>query len=337
MNNIFKNKTILITGGTGSFGSHFLKRLIFKHKNFKKIIIFSRDELKQFDLQNSIKHPLIKKCRFFLGDIRDKDRLIRALVDVDIVVHAAALKQVPAAEYDPFEFIKTNIIGAQNLIEASLESNVQKIVALSTDKAAGSINLYGASKLCSDKLFSSANNIVGKKKIMFSVVRYGNVFGSRGSIVPLFIKQKKNNDFITITDKRMTRFNISLEDGIELVEWSIKNMKGGEIFVPKIPSFRVIDLAKVFEKKKLKVIGIRPGEKLHEEMITKSDSLTTYDLGKYYAILNPSNKKLIKFYSKFKKFPEFNSYSSDQNKTFLTTSQLLKLVRDFKLKKLKNL
>lgn len=335
MSNIFKNKTILITGGTGSFGSHFLKRLIFTHKNFKKIIIFSRDELKQFELQNSIKSPLIKKCRFFIGDIRDKSRLIRALDDVEIVIHAAALKQVPAAEYDPFEFIKTNVIGAQNLIEASLSTNVKKVIALSTDKAAGAINLYGASKLCSDKLFSSANNIVGKKNIKFSVVRYGNVFGSRGSIVPLFVKQQKNKEFITITDKRMTRFNISLDDGIRMVEWSLENMKGGEIFVPKIPSFRVIDLAKVFEvKNKIKTIGVRPGEKLHEEMITKSDSLTTYDLGKYFAIINPSNHKLIKYYSNFKKFDQFKSYSSDQNKTFLSNKELYKLVQDYKKKNL---
>ena len=329
--NIFKNKSILITGGTGSFGISFLKKLIFTHKNFKKIIIYSRDELKQFELQNSIKSPLIKKCRFFIGDIRDKARLTRALNGVEIVIHAAALKQVPAAEYDPFEFIKTNVIGAQNLIEASLDSNVQKVIALSTDKAAGAINLYGASKLCSDKLFSSANNVVGKQKIKFSVVRYGNVFGSRGSIVPLFTRQQKNNDFITVTDKKMTRFNISLDDGVEMVEWSIKNMRGGEIFVPKIPSFKVIDLAKIFgHEKKIKVIGIRPGEKLHEEMITKSDSLTTHDLGKYYAIINPSNEKLMKYYSNFKKFPPFKSYSSDQNNTFLTISKLSKLVKDYK-------
>ena len=331
MSTLFKNKTILITGGTGSFGSNFLKKLIFQHKNFKKIIIYSRDELKQFELYNSIKSPLIKKCRFFIGDIRDKSRLLRALDDVEIVIHAAALKQVPAAEYDPFEFIKTNVIGAQNLIEASLNTNVKKVIALSTDKAAGAINLYGASKLCSDKLFSSANNIVGKKKIKFSVVRYGNVFGSRGSIVPLFVKQQKNNEPITITDKRMTRFNISLEDGIKMVEWSIENMKGGEIFVPKIPSFRVLDLAKIFEaSNKIKTIGIRPGEKLHEEMITVSDSLTTYDLGKYFAIINSSNHKLIKYYSNFKKFSQFKSYSSDQNKTFLTHKELYKLVQVYK-------
>jgi UDP-N-acetylglucosamine 4,6-dehydratase (inverting) len=337
MSNLFKNKVILITGGTGSFGSNFLKKLIFTHKNFKKIIIFSRDELKQFELQNSIKSPLIKKCRFFIGDVRDKSRLIRALDGVDIVIHAAALKQVPAAEYDPFEFIKTNVIGAQNLIEASLDSNVKKVIALSTDKSAGAINLYGASKLCSDKLFSSANNIVGKKKIKFSVVRYGNVFGSRGSIVPLFTSQQKKKEFITVTDKRMTRFNISLEDGIKMVEWSLNNMKGGEIFVPKIPSFRVMDLAKVFvSEKKIKVIGIRPGEKLHEEMITTSDSFSTYDLGKYYVIINPSNKNIIKYYSNFKKFAQLKSYSSDQNNNFLTTLELSRLVENFKKTKLKN-
>ena len=249
--------------------------------------MFSRDELKQFEMSKQFdvkKYPCI---RFFLGDVRDSDRLKRALKDVDIVIHAAALKQVPAAEYNPTEFIKTNVIGAQNLIEAAIDNSVERVIALSTDKAAAPINLYGATKLCSDKLFTAANNYSGKKKNLFTVVRYGNVWASRGSVVPEFIKISKNkNLMVPITDKNMTRFSITLEQGVNMVFWSIKNAKGGENFVPKIPSYKITDLAKsICPNNKIKVIGIRPGEKLHEEMITKSDSELTVDLGKYYAIL----------------------------------------------------
>ena len=327
---MFKNKTILLTGGTGSFGSNFLNYILKYHKNSKKIIIFSRDELKQYDLRNSINDKLIHKVRFFIGDVRDKVRVQRAMQDVDFVVHAAALKQVPAAEYDPFEYINTNINGAQNIIEASLDSNVQKVIALSTDKAASPVNLYGATKLCSDKLFSAANNVKGKRKISFSVVRYGNVFGSRGSVVPFFLKLKKNNDIPQITHKEMTRFNITLKQSIKMVEWCLEKMMGGEIFVPKIPSFRVVDLAEaIFNHKKIKLVGLRPGEKIHEEMITSSDSHLTYDIGNYYVILNGSNKKLIQYYKKFKKFKDLSSYNSKNNLNFLKIEELKKMIKKY--------
>lgn len=327
---MFKNKTILLTGGTGSFGNNFLNYILKYHKNLKKIIIFSRDELKQYDLKNSINDKLIHKVRFFIGDIRDKRRVQRAIQDVDYLVHAAALKQVPTAEYDPFEYINTNINGAQNVIEASLDSNVQKVIALSTDKAASPANLYGATKLCSDKLFSAANNIKGKRKISFSVVRYGNVFGSRGSVVPFFLKLKKNNDIPQITHKEMTRFNITLKQSIKMVEWCLEHMIGGEIFIPKIPSFRVIDLAEaIFNHKKIKLVGLRPGEKIHEEMITSSDSFLTYDIGNYYVILNGSNEKLLQYYKKFKKFKEFTSYNSKNNNNFLKIKELNKMIQKY--------
>jgi FlaA1/EpsC-like NDP-sugar epimerase len=253
-----------------------------------------------------------------------------AFQDVDLIIHAAALKQVPASEYNPFEFIKTNILGAQNVIECALEKNVKKVIALSTDKAANPLNLYGATKLCSDKLFCSANHIVGKKDIKFSVIRYGNVMGSRGSILPSFLDAKKNNTYFKITHENMTRYNILLKDTIEMTAWVFRNMKGGEIFVCKIPSFRIVDLAKAISAKaKFKFIGLRPGEKMHEEMITTADSYNTFDLGKYYAILNPSNKKLFNFYkNKYKKFQKGKSYNSKENK-FLTISELKQLVNNF--------
>jgi len=237
-----------------------------------------------------------------------------------------ALKQVPAAEYNPYEFIKTNILGAQNIINAAIKKNVKKVIALSTDKAAAPINLYGATKLCSDKLFTSANNIIGNKKIVFSVVRYGNVMGSRGSVIPLF-KKFLDKGFFPITDKKMTRFNITLEESIRMVLWSLKKSLGGEIFVPKIPSYKILDLAKAMSPKNtIKIIGIRSGEKIHEEMITSSDSYNTYDLGKYYAIINPSNNKLIKKYKNFKKFPNGKSYNSFDNESLLTIHQIKKLI-----------
>ena len=334
---MFKNKAILITGGTGSFGKAFLKYLIENFKGIKKIIIFSRDELKQFEMSNYYSEKQFPFIRYFLGDIRDGQRLNRAMEEVDYVIHAAALKQVPAAEYNPFEVIKTNVIGAQNIIEACLNSRVKKVIALSTDKAVAPINLYGATKLCSDKLFISANNIVGKRNISFSVVRYGNVMGSRGSVIPQFLEQKKNG-FLNITDKKMTRFNITMEDTIKLVLWSLQNSIGGEIFVPKIPSYRIIDLAKaIAPNTKTKIIGLRPGEKIHEELITTNESRYTVDLKKYYAILTFILKKsnvilserILNTYIKFKKAKKVKdgfSYRSDNNSNFLTIKEIKKLM-----------
>jgi len=334
---MFKNKAILITGGTGSFGKAFLKYLIENFKGIKKIIIFSRDELKQFEMSNYYSEKQFPFIRYFLGDIRDGQRLNRAMEEVDYVIHAAALKQVPAAEYNPFEVIKTNVIGAQNIIEACLNSRVKKVIALSTDKAVAPINLYGATKLCSDKLFISANNIVGKRNISFSVVRYGNVMGSRGSVIPQFLEQKKNG-FLNITDKKMTRFNITVEDTIKLVLWSLQNSIGGEIFVPKIPSYRIIDLAKaIAPNTKTKIIGLRPGEKIHEELITANESYYTVDLKKYYAILTFIVKKsnvilserILNTYIKFKKAKKVKdgfSYRSDNNSNFLTIKEIKKLM-----------
>ena len=290
----FKNKTILITGGTGSFGQSFVKTCLDKYKP-KKIIIFSRDELKQHEMQKNLSWNKSTEMRYFIGDVRDLSRLERAMKNVDIVVHAAALKHVPIAEYNPFEAIKTNVIGAQNVIQACLSSSVKKVVALSTDKAAAPINLYGATKLASDKLFISANNYKGSRDIKFSVVRYGNVMGSRGSVIPHFYETSKKN-YIHITHKDMTRFNITLEEGIDLVIHSLKNMWGGELFVPKIPSYNLIDLVHAFSSKpKIKYIGIRPGEKIHEEMISASESRSTYDLGKFYSIVPESNQKTLKY------------------------------------------
>lgn len=331
---MFKNKSILITGGTGSFGQSFLDHLIKNFKGFKKIIIFSRDELKQFDMQqkfNSKKFPFL---RYFLGDIRDKDRIKLALEDVDIVIHAAALKQVTASEYNPFETIKTNIIGSQNIIEGSLDSNVSKVVALSTDKAVAPVNLYGATKLCAEKLFVSANNMVGNRNLSFSVVRYGNVMGSRGSVIPVFLKQKKEG-ILNITDKKMTRFNITMDQSISLVLDAIKHSVGGEIFIPKIPSIKITDLAKAISKNsKIKFIGVRPGEKIHEELISSNEMNNVRNLKKYYVILPDSiqlhkiNKKLIKKYKndKIKTINDLNNYSSGNNKEFLSTDQIKKLI-----------
>jgi len=339
---MFKNKTILITGGTGSFGKAFLEHLLVNHKDLKKIIIFSRDELKQFDLSVRFNEKKYPQIRFFLGDIRDKDRLNRAMEEVDYVVHAAALKQVPAAEYNPFEAIKTNVIGAQNIIEACLNSNVKKVIALSTDKACAPINLYGATKLCSDKLFISANNMVSKKRdISFSVVRYGNVMGSRGSVISEFFKQKKSGS-INITDKNMTRFSITMQQSIDLVMWALKNSIGGEILVPKIPSYKILDLAKaIAPESKINIVGLRPGEKIHEELITDNESNYAIVLKEYYVILNflvnkPNNnlynneKKLLKNYMnlhKGKKFKEEFSYRSNTNDEFLSVEKIKKLIK----------
>jgi len=316
--------SILITGGTGSFGQEFVRTIIKKNKNLKRLVIYSRDELKQYEMSRIFPEKKYKFIRYFIGDVRDLSRLKLAMHGIDCVIHAAALKQVPAAEYNPIEFVKTNVIGAQNIIEASLQSKVKSVIALSTDKACAPINLYGATKLCSDKLFIAANNLSGKSKIKFSVVRYGNVFGSRGSVVPLFLKQR-NENFFTITHKEMTRFNITIQEGVNTVIWGIKNFYGGEILIPKIPSFKVLDLIKAIKpSKKIKVIGIRKGEKLHEEMITISDSLNTIETNKNYFIIN-ENPNLLKYYkNKFKsKFVSKNfSYSSDKNSNFLSIKQL---------------
>lgn len=333
---MLNKKNILITGGTGSFGQAFTAKILKKFPDVNKIIIFSRDEFKQNNMSEKFNSEKEKKIlRFFLGDIRDIQRLKIALHDIDIVIHAAALKQVPAAEYNPIEFIKTNVLGAQNLVEACLDNKVKQLVALSTDKAAAPINLYGATKLCSDKLFTAANNIKGKQDIRFSVVRYGNVAGSRGSVMPLFISQKKNN-LLKITDKSMTRFNISLDEGIETVLWTLKNMQGGEIVVPKLPSYRIMDLAKAISSKiKIKLIGKRPGEKIHEELITVSDSGNTIDVGNYYLILPSNNlgdlKNFVKRYKKLKFLSEF-SYSSGKNEHFLKVNELKKILEKVKNK-----
>ena len=327
---MFNNKSILITGGTGSFGNEFVSTLIKNYKKIKKLIIFSRDELKQHEMSKRFSEEKYKFIRYFLGDIRDKDRLLSALNGVDFVVHAAALKQVPKAEYNPFEYIKTNILGAQNLIEGCLEKKVTKVIALSTDKAAAPINLYGATKLCSDKLFIAANNIIGSSGTKFSVVRYGNVLGSRGSLIDV-LKKNKNFNVFQITDYEMSRFNITLKESVNHVLWSFKNSPGGDILVPKLKSFMVIDLIKSFNPKlKLKKIGIRPGEKIYEEMITKSDSLNTIELKNYYVILPNtfSENKILKTRSFYKK--KFNaknvkrgfSYNSANNKDFLSLKEL---------------
>jgi UDP-N-acetylglucosamine 4,6-dehydratase (inverting) len=322
------NKNYLITGGTGSFGKCFIKTLLDKHSP-ARVVIFSRDELKQFEMAqefSTIKYPSL---RYFIGDVRDADRLRRAMEGIDIVIHAAALKQVPAAEYNPFECIKTNVLGAQNVIEACLESDVQKVVALSTDKAAAPINLYGATKLCSDKLFTAANNIKGSRDIQFSVVRYGNVMGSRGSVIPFFLEKKKAG-VLPITDPEMTRFNITLQEGVEMVLWALENAQGGEIFVPKIPSYRIIDLAKAIGPEcEHPVIGIRPGEKVHEEMITASDSFNTVDLGKYFAILPSAGDHSVETYCKAqggKPVPQGFAYNSGTNPDFLSVEHLRELI-----------
>ena len=325
-------KSILITGGTGSFGKKFTEHLLKKYKKIKKLIIYSRDELKQSEMAQIYSEKKFRCLRYFLGDIRDYSRLTRAMKNVDIVIHAAALKHVPLAEYNPIEFIKTNVMGAQNIIESSLDNNVKHVIALSTDKAAAPINLYGATKLCSDKLFVAADNYAGQS-CKFSVVRYGNVFGSRGSVIPLF-KKLSNTGYFPITSKDMTRFNISVDEGAQMVDWVSKNAVGGEIYVPKIPSYKITDLAKAMNpKNKLKIIGIRKGEKIHEEMITVGDSQTTYELQKYYVIL-PDNsrityKKFKKHFSNLKKVRKNFNYSSDKNIKFLSISELRKMIKDF--------
>ncbi len=334
---LLRNKRILITGGTGSFGKAFISRVLSIEPNIERIVVFSRDELKQWEMSNVYPESKYPGMRYFIGDVRDQLRLSRALEGIDIVIHAAALKQVPAAEYNPIEFINTNIIGANNLIQACLDSNVQKVIALSTDKAAAPINLYGATKLCSDKLFIAANNIIGSRNLKFSIVRYGNVLGSRGSVIPYFLKQSKFGK-LSVTDRNMTRFNILLSEGVDLVLWAIDNCIGGEIIIPKIPSYRITDVVEaIAPNNEYKIIGKRPGEKIHEEMITVSDSSLTADIGKYYLILNKIKdfKKLDSLDFKYKKVNEGFSYSSGTNKKFLTVDEIRNLItnnidKDFK-------
>jgi UDP-N-acetylglucosamine 4,6-dehydratase/5-epimerase len=323
------NASILITGGTGSFGKAFVKTVLTRYPKVKRLVVFSRDELKQFEMAQQFSPTEHKALRYFIGDVRDEARLRRALEGIDIVVHAAALKQVPTAEYNPFECIKTNVLGAQNIIEACLDGKVRRVVALSSDKAAAPINLYGATKLCSDKLFVAANNISGARDIRFSVVRYGNVMGSRGSVIPFFLEKRKTG-VLPITDPAMTRFNISLQEGVEMVLWSIENAWGGEILVPKIPSYRITDVANAIGPEcDHPVIGIRCGEKIHEEMITPGDSPNTVDLGRYYAILPSGATYTLKAYCKkngVKLVPTGFCYNSGTNEHFLTIDELRELI-----------
>ena len=324
------NSKLLITGGTGSFGRSFVKEILKAYPKIKRLVVFSRDELKQWEMKQEFSEEEYPQIRYFIGDVRDRDRLRRALEDIDTVIHAAALKQVPVAEYNPMEFVKTNVLGAENLIEASIEQNVKRVIALSTDKASAPVNLYGATKLCSDKLFIAANNSVGSRDLIFSVVRYGNVLGSRGSVIPFFIKEAKKG-LLPITDMSMTRFNITLKEGVDMVIWTLKNAIGGEIFVPKIPSYRVSDLAEAIGPNcKKELVGIRPGEKIHEVMITESDSQSTIDLGKYFAILPPKHED-INQYKKLGIEPKYVDkeffYSSQNNKHFLEINEIRDLIK----------
>ena len=324
------NQTILVTGGTGSFGKKFIQT-VFRRYNPHKIIVYSRDELKQYEMQQKWpdgKFPI----RYFIGDVRDYSRLKRAMEGVNIVIHAAALKQVPAAEYNPFEAVKTNVIGGQNVIDAAMAQGVSRVIALSTDKAAAPINLYGATKLTSDKLFIAANNYRGNHNIKFSVVRYGNVMGSRGSVIPFFIKVAKSGE-IPITDERMTRFNITLQEGVDFVLKNLERMWGGELFVPRIPSYRIIDVAEAIAPGvRTKIVGIRPGEKLHEEMVTETDALSTVEFEDYFVIM-PSTQlwDIEKFRLESNGLPgkwcDFGfSYNSGTNNHFLSVAELKELI-----------
>jgi len=330
---MLNNRTILITGGTGSFGKKFIETVLDKYKP-KKVIVYSRDELKQYEMQQKFPDSSTSPMRYFIGDVRDYHRLKMAMTGVNVVIHAAALKQVPAAEYNPFEAVKTNIIGGQNVIDSAISQGVEKVIALSTDKAAAPINLYGATKLTSDKLFVAANNYSGENNIKFSVVRYGNVMGSRGSVIPFF-QSKIDTGLLPITDERMTRFNITLQNGVDFVLQCLDKMWGGELFVPKISSYKIIDVAKaIAPDAKYKIIGIRPGEKLHEEMITETDALNSVEFEKYFVIL-PSTE--LWDINKFRK--ESNStvgemckfgfsYNSGTNKDFLTVNDLQGLIQN---------
>jgi UDP-N-acetylglucosamine 4,6-dehydratase (inverting) len=326
---MLNNKSILITGGTGSLGRALTKTILERWPDIKRLVIFSRDEQKQFQMAQDFPDSTYNAIRYFIGDVRDLDRLKRAFTGIDYVIHAAAMKHVHIAEYNPDECIKTNVGGAENVIKASLSSNVSGVVALSTDKACAPINLYGATKLTSDKLFIAANNIKGVQDIKFSVVRYGNVMGSNGSVIPFFLKKRKEG-ILPITDPSMTRFNISLQDGVEMVLHALENAWGGELFVPKIPSYRIMDIAKAIGPEcEHRIIGIRPGEKIHEEMITSSDSYNTYDLGKYYVILPTVKNWNIEDYKKAfnaQKVENGFSYTSGENKEWETVESLKELI-----------
>ncbi|MDR3245026.1 MAG: UDP-N-acetylglucosamine 4,6-dehydratase (inverting) [Prevotellaceae bacterium] len=327
---MLNNKSVLITGGTGSFGKKFVETILAKYPDVKRLVIYSRDELKQFEMSQQFSKSKYPAIRYFIGDVRDFSRLKRACQGIDVIIHAAALKQVPTAEYNPDECIKTNIGGAQNVIDVSLSNGVKIVVALSTDKAAAPINLYGATKLVSDKLFIAANNIKGTQNIRFSVVRYGNVMGSRGSVIPFFINKSKEG-VIPITHPEMTRFNISLESGVEMVLWAIENALGREIFVPKIPSYKIETVAEaIAPNAKLEYIGIRAGEKLHEEMITESDSYNTIEFDKYYAIL-PSdiNKEIYLKQYNAKKVPPGFKYNSGTNSKWETVESLREKIQKY--------
>lgn len=328
---MLNNKSILITGGTGSLGKELTKTILEKWPGVKRLVIYSRDEQKQYQMAQDYPDTKYPAIRYFIGDVRDLERLKRAFNGIDYVIHAAAMKHVHIAEYNPDECVKTNIGGADNVIKAALSSNVTKVVALSTDKACAPINLYGATKLTSDKLFIAANNIRGKQNIKFSVVRYGNVMGSNGSVIPFFMS-KRNEGFLPITDPKMTRFNISLQGGVDMVLHALDQAWGGELFVPKIPSYRILDVAEAIAPgSEHREVGIRPGEKIHEEMITSSDSFTTYDLGKYYVILpQVTNWNLEEYKKQFnaKLVPQGFSYTSGDNTEWETVDSLRSLIKE---------
>lgn len=323
-------KSVLITGGTGSFGKKFVEIILKLYPHVKKLIVYSRDELKQFEMSQIYSEQKYPCMRYFIGDVRDRARLTRACEGVNVIIHAAALKQVPTAENNPMECIMTNVMGAENVINAALDSGVTDVVALSTDKAAAPINLYGATKLCSDKLFVAANNIKGSRNLKFSVVRYGNVMGSRGSVIPFFMDKRKDG-ILPITDERMTRFNISLEDGVNMVLYALKNHWGGEIFVPKIPSYKILELAEaILPGSKKKIVGIRAGEKIHEEMITEADSFSTVDIKKYYVILPQlPNWSIEEFKNHFNadSVPIGFKYNSGTNSDWLNVEQIRELIK----------
>ena len=328
---MLEGKSVLITGGTGSFGKKFVEIILKRYPQVKKLIVYSRDELKQYEMSQIFPESKYPAIRYFIGDVRDGERMRRACENVDVIIHAAALKQVPAAEYNPMECIKTNIIGAENVINAALDCGVSDVIALSTDKAAAPINLYGATKLCSDKLFVAANNFKGARKLKFSVVRYGNVMGSRGSVIPFFLERRKSG-ILPITHEEMTRFNISLEQGVELVLYAYEHALGGEIFVPKIPSYKILELADAIGPNcKKDIVGIRPGEKIHEEMITASDSYYTVDIGRYYVIL-PQNPiwNYDQYYEekKAKKVSDGFVYNSGTNDEWLSKEELRELIKN---------
>lgn len=324
---MLNDKTILITGGTGSFGKKCTEIILKKYKP-KKLIIFSRDELKQFEMEKIFSDKTYDCIRYFIGDVRDKERLQRAFRGVDYIIHAAALKQVPAAEYNPFEAVKTNILGAQNIIDVAIDQKVKKVIALSTDKAANPVNLYGATKLCSDKLFVAANAYVGDTDTAFSVVRYGNVIGSRGSVIPFFLKEKETG-IIPITDPRMTRFWITLEQGVNFVLRSLERMVGGELFVPKLPSMNIMNLVKAIAPEcETKTIGIRPGEKLHEVMVPRDDARKTLEFEDFY-LIQPDFKFFIRRFCNNggEPVPEEFEYSSGTNKWWLTIDELKGMIK----------